>query len=389
VITSIHLHNFKCWADERVPLGTLTLVTGLNGAGKSTLLQSLLVLRQSSEQGLLAEGRLAINGELVTLGTGRDVFCEDAEDDSLALGLRWHDGQEATWSFRYDGTADVLEADPKAVLSVPVEVVSDTSIVTPTPLVHSPFGRDFFHLAAERVGPRVSAEVSEFRVRVRREMGSRGELAAHFLAVHGRDPVGLRALQHPDAVSDSLVDQVEAWLGEVSPGARLHIGEHRDLDAVQIRYSFAGPAGGTNEYRATNVGFGLSYTLPILVAALAARPGALVVVENPEAHLHPRGQVRLAGLLSTAAAQGVQVLIETHSDHVLNGVRLAVHAGTLSPNDTRIHFFERRTTPERSYAARLSPVIDADGRLDPWPPGFFDEMEIALDQLLQPRKERS
>jgi predicted ATPase len=248
-----------------------------------------------------------------------------------------------------------------------------------------PFAGEFFHLAAERVGPRVWAEVSDYRVRARRELGSRGELAAHFLAVHGRAPIGIPELRHPNAVSDTLVDQVEAWLGEVSPGARLHVGEHRDLDAVQIRYSFAGPAGGTNEYRATNVGFGLSYTLPILVAALAAHPGALIVVENPEAHLHPRGQVRLAHLLATAAAHGVQVLLETHSDHVLNGVRLIVHAGLLAPEETSIHYFERRTTPERTYAARISPVIDTDGRLDPWPAGFFDELELSLAKLLDPR----
>jgi Protein of unknown function DUF262 len=105
-----------------------------------------------------------------------------------------------------------------------------------------PFAGEFFYLAAGRVGPRVSAEVSDHRVRARRELGSRGEFAAHFLAVHGRESTVLSALHHPNAVSDTLVDQVEAWLGEVSPGAHLHVGEHRDLDAVQIRYSFAGTA---------------------------------------------------------------------------------------------------------------------------------------------------
>jgi predicted ATPase len=381
MIATVHLHNFKCWAEEEVPLGALTLVTGLNGAGKSTLLQSLLVLRQSQEQGLLAEGRLAINGDLATLGTGRDAFCEHATDENLGLGLTWRDGTKSLWSFRYDSNADVLEpgsspanggaASPGAILAI---------------LERPPFGGEFFHLTAERVGPRVSGEVSDHRVRSRREIGSRGELTGYFLAVHGRAPLGVAALAHPEAVSSSLVDQVEAWLGEVSPGARLHIGEHRDLDAVQVRYSFAGPAGRTNEYRATNVGFGLSYTLPLLVAVLAARPGALVVIENPEAHLHPRGQIRIAQMLAILAAHGVQVLIETHSDHVLNGIRLSVHAGTLAAEETRIHFFERRQSSERAYAARISPTIDADGRLEPWPAGFFDELELSLAKLLEPRE---
>lgn len=378
MIASISLHNFKCWANETVPLGALTLVTGLNGVGKSTLLQSLLVLRQSYEQGLLAEGRLAINGDLVTLGTGRDAFCEYAEDDALALGLHWKDGHGETWSFSYDRGADVLDAYNRGA-PLPLARPDLPSFERP------PFRGEVFHLSAERMGPRVSADVSDYRVRARRELGSRGELAGHFLAVHGRAPIGIPALAHRAAVSGMLVDQVEAWLGEVSPGARLHVGEHRDLDAVQVRYSFAGPAGGTNEYRATNVGFGLSYTLPILVAALAAHPGALLVVENPEAHLHPRGQVRVAQLLAAAAANGVQVVIETHSDHILNGVRLAVHGGTLPAELAAVHFFERRTTADRTYPVRLSPTIDADGRLDPWPAGFFDELEVSLAELLQPR----
>lgn len=371
MISLLGLRNFKCWASEEVPLGALTLLTGLNGTGKSTVLQSLLVLRQSYVQGLLQQGKLAINGDLIMLGTGQDAFCEDAEDDELGLRLTWSDGHEAAWSFHYDKTADVLEGRPGRVPSIPER---------------PPFAGEVYYLAAERLGPRVSAEVSEFRVRVLREVGSRGELAAHFLSVHGSTPIGVPALEHPESQGNDLMHQVEAWLGEVSPGARMHLGEHRDLDAVQLRFSFAGPMGATNAYRATNVGFGMSYTLPILIAVLSARPGALVIIENPEAHLHPRGQVRIAELLARAAAHGVQVIVETHSDHILNGVRLAVHDGTLPPDSARIHFFDRRTSSEGTYSVRSSPALDADGRLEPWPAGFFDEIELSLAKLLEPRQ---
>lgn len=371
MISSIELHNFKCWTDAILPLGALTLVSGLNGAGKSSVLQSLLVLRQSHDQGLLTNGRLAINGDLVTLGTGADAFCEQAEDDELRLGITWRDGERTTWRFAYDRNADVLGG-----------MDGVTSVTVPN---RPPFFGEVFYLSAERMGPRVSGEVSDYRVRVRREVGSRGELAGHFLAVHGGDPIGCPELAHPGGLSDSLENQVEAWLGEVTPGTRLHLNDHRGLDAVQIRYSFEGGAGGTNEYRATNVGFGLSYTLPILVATLAAKPGGLLIVENPEAHLHPRGQVRIGELLARAAAAGVQVIVETHSDHILNGLRLAVHAGILAPSEAKVHFFERRDSPTGPRADFLTPVLDEDGRLTPWPSGFFDEIETSLSRLLEPR----
>ena len=155
---------------------------------------------------------------------------------------------------------------------------------------------------------------------------------------------------------------------------------------MALRYSFAGPHGNTNEYRATNVGFGLTYTLAILVAVLSARPGTVLAIENPEAYLHPRGQVRIATLLARAAAAGVQVILETHSDHVLNGIRLAVFDGILPPEATCLHFFERRVTPETIYHTYSTPKIDADGRLDHWPEGFFDEYEQSLGRLLERRR---
>ena len=98
------------------------------------------------------------------------------------------------------------------------------------------------------------------------------------------------------------------------------------MDIVRMNFSFVDKNAGvtSNEYRPTSVGFGIAYVLPVLVALLSANEKYMVIIENPEAHLHPRGQVAMGELIARAAAAGVQVIVETHSDHVLNGVRLAV-----------------------------------------------------------------
>ena len=147
-----------------------------------------------------------------------------------------------------------------------------------------------------------------------------------------------------------------------------------------LQYSY----GLSNPYRATNVGFGITYTLPILIAILSAPAGTLLLLENPEAHLHPQGQAMMGNLLALAANCGVQVVLETHSDHVLNGVRLAVHGGKIKPEDVCLHFFQRIEQNDQASTQVSSPRIDRNGRIDQWPDGFFDEWDKSLDSLLEP-----
>ncbi|MER6709861.1 DUF3696 domain-containing protein [Streptomyces sp. NPDC000877] len=167
---------------------------------------------------------------------------------------------------------------------------------------------------------------------------------------------------------------------ELCPGVNLQADAIEGTDSVRLSYGFGGTAGinATRRRRPTNVGFGLTYALPIVVACLTATPESLILLENPEAHLHPKGQSRMAALLSAAAATGAQLIVETHSDHVLNGVRIAVKQGVLQPEDTVVHYFQGNGAGTEV----VTPRIDKDGMLQQWPEGFFDEWENSLDQLL-------
>lgn len=377
MIDSIVLKNFKCFGEQVVDLAPLTLLSGLNGMGKSTVLQSLLLLRQSFMSGLLPSTGLALNGDLVSLGTAADVLYENADEDTIGITYRYSPPNSssaltANWRYRYDRNADVLNPAYAEELLNPMIFDSNAGL----------FSNHFHYLQAERLGPRTTSDVSDYIVGRQRQLGTRGEYTVHYLMAYGDELIPNPALAHPTAPSLTLRAQVEAWLGEISPGTRLDLAQYRDVDVVRIHYAFVRGSTVTKPYRATNVGFGLSYGLPVLVALLAAPSGSLVLVENPEAHLHPRGQAELGRLSARAAAGGVQVLVETHSDHVLNGVRLAVRNGMIAPQGTRIHFFHRSSD---SPAARItSPVIDKQGRIAPWPEGFFDEFDRALTALFTP-----
>ncbi|MXZ19225.1 MAG: DUF3696 domain-containing protein [Caldilineaceae bacterium SB0665_bin_25] len=234
------------------------------------------------------------------------------------------------------------------------------------------------------MGPRTSFEMADFMVRELRQMGTKGQFSVHFLHQNSSRKV-LNSMHHPLGRSSALVDQVNAWMGEVSPGAVVQVEDYEEMDRMRLAFGFqrADTAGVPRPFRSTNVGFGLTYTLPVLVALLSSPASALVLLENPEAHVHPRGQSQVGELIARAAAAGVQVIVETHSDHILNGVRVAVKRGLINPKDVALQFFTRPAYDSESSGIEvISPRIDQDGRLDSWPEGFFDEHSKNLRNLL-------
>ncbi|NOT61145.1 MAG: DUF3696 domain-containing protein [Acidobacteria bacterium] len=370
MISSLRLQNFKCFADQSITLSPLTLLSGLNGTGKSSSLQSLLLLRQSYQQGVLPSQGLALNGDFVRIGTAQDALFEGALKSEICFELNWQSGEEATWKFAYNMESDVI----KLTSTSGTEGVFRENLFTD----------NFHYLQAERIGPRVSFEMSDYLVREHFQLGTRGEYTAHFLSTFGNNQMSNQALAHPSATSRQLRSQVEAWLSEISPGTRLSLESHVGMDVVSLRFSFALGKVESIPYRSTNVGFGITYTLPILTALLSAPQGQLILLENPEAHLHPKGQARIGELIALAAAGGVQILLETHSDHVLNGIRLAVHSGKINPEEVSLHYFKKIEKDGQVQSEVISPKIDRNGRIDKWPDGFFDEWDKSLDALLVP-----
>jgi predicted ATPase len=373
MIKAIHLRNFKCFQELHLPLAPLTILSGLNGAGKSSVVQAILLIRQSFESGDLRGGRLLLGGELADLGSGADILYEDASEDVIEIGLDIpdHEGiRELSFTFAYDRDADHLVA---------VEA-SQSFFNQPLPL-DPPFHGDFTFLSADRVGPRKALPLSETRSR-KRDVGSKGEYALHVLLSEGRRQLSESDPRILPAQSTKLADLVDAWLSDISPGSHVDAEMIRAADIALAGFHFDRTGDVPSaRFRATNVGFGLSYALSVLVSLLVAEPGGIVLIENPEAHLHPRGQTRIGQLAARASLAGVQVILETHSDHVIDGIRISVRDGVVKPDDVRFHFFKRL-----GISARVeSPAIDSDGRLDVWPDGFFDQRDENLAKLLSPK----
>lgn len=366
MITELFMKNFKPFAEQNLVFKNLTILSGLNSTGKSSVLQSFLLLRQSYEQKLLNEVGLALNGDLVSIGTGKDALYDLAKEDVIKLKIFDSNSTEAEWCFNYNPNSDVMELAQKSTVD---HAIYQSSL----------FKDNFHYIQAERLGPRRYFEMSDFQVRQHRQIGIKGEYAAYFIDIYKDEEIVSSALSHPLTNSLALKDQIEAWMSEISPGTKLNITANSTMDILNLQYFY----GLKNKYRSTNVGFGITYVLPILVAILSAQPDTLILLENPEAHLHPKGQSKMGRLLALAANCGVQIIVETHSDHLLNGIRVAVCEELAKADEVQIHYFKRCLKDINNITTEVvSPHLYQDGGIDLWPDGFFDQSEHDLMNLL-------
>src|SRR5262249_53987381 len=136
--------------------------------------------------------------------------------------------------------------------------------------------------------------------------------------------------------------------------------EARDIDDTRVelkvgRLKSPRRGGAHDLVNIADVGFGVSQTLPVLVALLAAQPGQIGYIQQPEIHLHPRAQIAMATILARAAKRGVQVVVETHSSLLLLGVRSEVARDQLEPQAVRLHWFSRNDTEGATTVTSTEP----------------------------------
>lgn len=370
MLEALILQNFKSIKYGKFDLEQLTLFCGLNGMGKSSALQSLLLMRQSFEQHVLPHEGLSLAGEYVRMGTGKDLLYTDADIEQVEISIDWKD------SF----IKGIFEYCEKSDLQ---PLVAGKMELDGSPFNESLFTSNFQYLSAERISPKSIYDVSEYAVNQKRSLGTKGQYTAHFLAEHGNDPISIKSLLHPEASTPTLIDNVNAWMSLITPGTKVLAKLLPEINQASLHYQFASSSELTAPFRPENTGFGLTYVLPVVTAVLSAHAGDLLLIENPESHLHPAGQSLIAKLISLAAQGGVQILVETHSDHFLNGIRIAVRTGLLESKNMSAYFLSR-DQDKAEHSVNIDAVrIDESGTPNSWPTGFFDEWDKSLSQLIK------
>lgn len=370
MINNIILKDFKIHSDLEIQLGNITLLTGQNGMGKSSVIQALLLLRQSYTGIKPMEG-LNLKGDLVDLGVVNDVECHSCTDGVLTIQLK-EDSKLMDFQFSYDTEDSYATYLSSINREAQTDSFSDCAL----------FSSDFQYISAFRYGPQKSYErdtnVVQFRNQISKINGQ-CEFAVHFLSHFGNKIHSIPDLLFDNDNNDLLSTQVQLWMQQVSPRISINI-EPTGSD-FKLNYKFSRDGNTMTEpMAAVNVGYGISYVLPIVIAVLSAKPGALLLIENPEAHIHPRAQAELMKLLMKAAKAGIQIVIETHSDHIVNGALVAIAKDHDYLPLVKTYYFERDDNMHTSKACQLK--ILKDGRITNPPKGFFDQIDIDMRTIM-------
>ena len=333
MITTLSLHGFKSLLSEELPLKPLTLLTGINSSGKSSVIQAIRMLLNPDKR-----EKLALEGH----GTLAEFMNPFVSHLTIEATLEEGTSHIAYYKDRAPDFSSKLSKQPS-----------------------------FLYIAADRYGPESYLPIyagEDYR------LGSRGENLFKVIDWHETHATNLPAIvQHEQSQGTTFAFNLEAWLGVISPnpGFKAQVQELSDT-----AYStFHGR-------RAKNVGFGLSYVLPVITALLLSttEKGSLVMIENPEAHLHPKGQTEIARLIARCVEAGSQVIIETHSDHIFDGIRIqAKESQSAFHEKIQCYWFE---LDEQGNSIVEQVGIDADGRISSCPAGLFDQFELNARALL-------
>ena len=425
MIKSIEIKNFKLYKENtKIPLSNINLLTGINGKGKSSLLQIFLLLSQSALKNRTTN-KIILNGNNVKLGSIDDVknrdtsfsesidfkFYYDNFDILYKLSHTQSDSSElnidkiAVKGFidnqYFEFVLDSIDDDYYGVTKINTKhgdhndfattlfdlFIDSNSFLKPyddfnwdCQYVKENLNLNYIHyVSADRSGPKNYYENKTLGHFV--SVGAFGEDTVNVLHHKGTESINMDLFQmycnlfgnNPEETSRTVEDHTTFWMDKIFQGAKVKVEPIKGEDLLKLRIS----ADNSSPYfKPTNVGYGFSYSLPIIVAGLVAKPGEILIVENPEAHLHPYAQSILAKFLAIVSITGVQVLIESHSEHILNGLRIAVYDELITNEDLNVLYFGGS---EENYFSKIA--VNEDGGIKDWPPNFFDQATKDLNYL--------
>ncbi|MGN0739554.1 MAG: DUF3696 domain-containing protein [Treponema sp.] len=333
MITKLTLKNFKSFLERTIDFSPLTVLTGMNGAGKSSVIQAIRMIQKSCGDG---QGNPILDDHVMP----NQLKTKLTKDDFYLLSFI-KDGNT------YTTEVNEIESDSYGFAADDGHRKNELTCIS--------------YLSADRYGPK--NQLPAGNTKEISDVGNLGEFVISFLDKFQYSKVPEKLRLNSD--DENLLDNTNSWLKVISKDSLLTYEKNQSQNVYYPFYNGIVPS---------ETGYGLSFTLPVIVSLLFTddkNVERILLIENPEAHLHPAAQTALGKLIALAAANGKQVIIETHSNHIIDGIRIAAKQGNIKASDVKFHFFRRDSFEEESTVE--TPELYQDGKLSFWPEGFFDQ----------------
>jgi energy-coupling factor transporter ATP-binding protein EcfA2 len=430
MLTHLKLDNFKIWKSTGpVRLAPVTLLLGTNSSGKSSLIQSLLLIRQtvmSSDPNQDLNLGNPDSGDTIALGQFLDVLCQHGDSSRVGIEFRWSakgDNKDAAiFSAKYikgpsgSGTLKQLRLGRKelgfTVTKIPNETVyrlqlswerkSRGQSAAFRPERSFAFSAEALAQLGEAgdrirdVGPRLLTELGRIiylgpvRKLAQRDYAWSGRMPSTIGDDGSRAVVALiasgvaarrakrRGLSLPNEAQ--LIARTAYWLKQMDLADELEVRALGNSSRYELLIKREGEL--TN---LRDVGVGVSQVLPVVVAALSAAPGHIVIVEEPESHLHPLAESLLAELFAKVSAdRGVQFILETHSEHLFRRMQTLMAKQQVTRDQVAMYFIERD-----GPGAKLRELVPNEfGAITNWPERFFGDAIGETREQAMARAER-
>lgn len=354
MIKNILIENFKSIKKVKLQCSELNLFIGTNSSGKSTINQAILFVAQNIER------TTGLNGELIKLGDFEENRCVYSSEKTIRIAIA--DEQDNAVSKR------ILRKEDSAMLQLETVYNSDLDEDGWKECLGIK-ERKIQYLSCHRIGPE---NLYKKNMNLEETIGINGEYAIAYLDTHGSEtvPSNLRK----DFSDFTLLGQVNWWLKYIV-GTEISTEEISGADMVRASYRM----GALTKIRPVNIGSGISYLISILVMCLSAPERGVMVIENPEIHLHPAAQAKVCEFLYFIACSGRQLFVETHSDHIFNGFRVGVSTGEMNKEKVNIQFV---SVNDEYVTETMKVEIGKYGNILNQREGLFDQFDIDLNRMI-------
>lgn len=345
MLSKLKITAYKSIEKQEFELKPLTLLTGTNSSGKSSVIQAMLLALSVTQR----QNKPYLDKLILPFLEYEDVHC------------RWSDRPAASACLSFDDEfycrADIIPDSYRGE--------SDFSD-------KYEYENELFYLASSRLG---QEEIS--RIDKNLKSGEQGQYLLGTFEYLKNKPVA-EALVHKDANTPNLKAQLAYWLSRILDQEVELESEKITSDNVKNTFKLAD----IGTVSPINIGAGNSYLAKLLILGLISKPGCLLLIENPEIHLHPKAQSKLSEFFSYLATKGVQLVLETHSEHFLNGVRYQVYDKKINARDVKIYY--KPSAKEAFLSLDISSsghYLDTNNEICNFPAGFFDATLAKLIEI--------